>query len=205
MKKHTHTGALKQKHFHGLHSKEKRKTSSWLLTFYSIPEFLFLDKWITNISTTLYTLESSFTSLIWLPWKLCEISSVGVIWFPLDRCKNRSSGWGRILPKYWTINVECGARSCNSKLCQWHACLDSKRPPEITWQIVSTSYGINISFHTIHHATILVVSAKAVSGHKKIEHQTKFYVFMNSWCQQIKHVANSPDMSQSEPFGFPRK
>ena len=145
MKKHTHTCALKQKHFHGLHSKEKRKTSSWLLTFYSIPEFLFLDKWITNISTTLYTLESSFTSLNWLPWKLCEISSVGVIWFPLYRCKNRSSGWGRILSKYSTINVGCGARSHNSKLCQWHACLDSKRPPEITWQMVPTSYGINIS------------------------------------------------------------
>ena len=144
MKKHTHTCALKQKHFPGLHSKWMRRTP-WLLTFDSIPEFLFLDKWITNISMTLYTLESSFTSLNWLPWKLCEISSVGVIWFPLYRCKNRSSGWGRILSKYSTINVGCGARSHNSKLCQWHACLDSKRPPEITWQMVPTSYGINIS------------------------------------------------------------
>ena len=94
-----HTSALKQVHFPGLHSKGMRRTS-WLLTFDSIPEFLFLDKWITNISTTLYTLESSFTSLNWLPWKLCEISSVGVIWFPLYRCKNRSLEWGRILPKH---------------------------------------------------------------------------------------------------------
>jgi len=55
----THTCALKQVHFHGLHSKGMRRTS-WLLTFDSIPEFLFLDKWITNISTAQYTLESSF-------------------------------------------------------------------------------------------------------------------------------------------------
>lgn len=104
------------------------------------------------------------------------------------------------------MNAGHGTRFHHSKLCQRHACLDSKRPPEITWQVVSTSYGINISFHTIHHATILVISAKIVSGHKKkIEHQTKFYVFMNSWCQKIKDVANSPDMSQSEPSGFPRK
>ena len=84
-------------------------------------------------------------SLNWFPWKFCEISSAGIVWFPLYRCKNRSSGWGRILSKYSTINVGCGARSHNSKLCQWHACLDSKRPPEITWQMVPTSYGINIS------------------------------------------------------------
>ena len=57
MKKHTR--ALKQVHFRGLHSKGMRRTS-WLLTFDSIPEFLFLDKWITNISTAQYTLESSF-------------------------------------------------------------------------------------------------------------------------------------------------
>ena len=169
----THTGALKQKHFHGLHSKRIRRTS-WLLTFYSIPEFLFLDKWITNISTAWYILESSFRkrkvkllccvklfetprtvacqappsmwfsrqqywsgchvllqgilptqelnpglphcrqtlwseppgkprkffhiSLNWFP-KNSEISSAGVVWFPLYRCKNRSSWWGRILPK----------------------------------------------------------------------------------------------------------
>ena len=54
-----HTSALKQVHFPGLHSKGMRRTS-WLLTFDSIPEFLFLDKWITNISTAQYTLESSF-------------------------------------------------------------------------------------------------------------------------------------------------
>ena len=34
---------------------------------------------------------------------------------------------------------------------------------------------------------------------------TKFYVFMNSRCQQIRDVANSPDTSQSESSGFPRK
>ena len=37
------------------------------------------------------------------------------------------------------------------------------------------------------------------------EQMTKFYVFMNSWCQQIKDVAKSPDVSQSESSGFPRK
>ena len=64
-------------HFHGLHSKRMRRTS-WLLTFYSIPEFLFLNKWITNISTAQYILESSFRKrkvkslcCVWLfetPW-----------------------------------------------------------------------------------------------------------------------------------------
>lgn len=95
-----------------------------------------------------------------------------------------------------------GTRFHHSKLCQRHALPGFQEASEITWQVVGQPlYGINISFHTIHHATILVISAKIVSGHKKIEHQTKFYVFMNSWCQQIKDVANSPDMSQSEPSG----
>ena len=84
MKKHTHTCALKQKHFPGLHSKWMRRTP-WLLTFDSIPEFLFLDKWITNISTAQYTLESSFRKR-----KVKSLCCVQ-LWDPMDCSQPASS------------------------------------------------------------------------------------------------------------------
>lgn len=92
--------ALKQKPFHRLHSKRKkrRRTSSGLLTFYPNPECLLHDKLATNISTPLNTLQMSFTSLLFLRKTLRDKQLWDYLIPSLQVWKQKFTG-GRVLPK----------------------------------------------------------------------------------------------------------
>lgn len=120
-----------------------------------------------------------------------------------------NSGWRRVLSKQLIMNLGHGARSCDSKVCQCHACLHSRRPPETTWQTVSLTWNKHVLPHLPAHfhyscknSTQLVLITKR-NAHPTTHYKTAYS--LNSRHQQEGDVPNSSDMSQSKSFRLPGK